>query len=72
MKITRFTSVAVLGAAAALALTACAANEGGSGDAANGSEDGTALEGTINASGASSQVAAQEAWVAGFRPQTTA
>ncbi|MGO1410619.1 MAG: phosphate ABC transporter substrate-binding protein PstS [Microbacterium sp.] len=67
MKITRFTSVAVLGAAAALALTACAANEGGSGDAANGSEDGTALEGTINASGASSQVAAQEAWVAGFQ-----
>ncbi|WP_105567657.1 phosphate ABC transporter substrate-binding protein PstS [Microbacterium halophytorum] len=67
MKITRFTSVAALGAAAAIALAGCAANEGGSSSSAEGTESGSTLEGTLNASGASSQVAAQEAWVAGFQ-----
>lgn len=74
MKITRFTSVAALGAVAALSLAGCAANEGGSdngGDAANGSESSSTLEGTINASGASSQTAAQEAWVAAFQTENS-
>ena len=54
---------AVIAIAAALALSSCAANEGGapSDGAAN------ALSGTINAGGASSQQAAQEAWTAAFQ-----
>lgn len=64
VRISRFTSAAALSAVAALALVGCAANEGGG---EGGGEGGSDLSGTINATGASSQVAAQEAWVAGFQ-----
>jgi len=68
VKITRFTSVAALGAVAALTLVGCAANEGGSSDdAASGEETASTLSGTLDATGASSQEAAQQAWVAGFQ-----
>jgi len=52
---------AVIALAAALALSSCAANEGAPADTAS------ALAGTINAGGASSQQAAQEAWIAAFQ-----
>ncbi|TFB48864.1 phosphate ABC transporter substrate-binding protein PstS [Cryobacterium tagatosivorans] len=54
---------AVIAIAAALALSSCAANEGAA------PTDGAAstLTGTINAGGASSQQAAQEAWTAAFQ-----
>jgi phosphate transport system substrate-binding protein len=54
-----------LAVVAALALTSCAANEGGApaGDTAAAST----LSGTINAAGASSQGSAQEAWAAAFQ-----
>ncbi|WP_029149366.1 phosphate ABC transporter substrate-binding protein PstS [Microbacterium indicum] len=69
MKLTRLSSVAALGAVAALTLAGCAANEGGS--TTDASADATAsassLSGTIEATGASSQEAAQQAWVAGFQ-----
>nr|WP_156357434.1 MULTISPECIES: phosphate ABC transporter substrate-binding protein PstS [unclassified Frigoribacterium] len=45
-------------------LASCATNEGGS---AGGSEGGSDLSGTISGIGASSQQAAQEAWVAGYQ-----
>lgn len=68
MKITRFSSVAALGAVAALSLVGCAANEApaGSGDESTAPSEST-LSGTIEATGASSQEAAQQAWVAGFQ-----
>jgi len=55
---------AVIAIAAALALSSCAANEGAAPDST-----ASDLSGTINAGGASSQQAAQEAWTAAF--QTT-
>lgn len=66
MKISRIARIGALGAVAALALVGCAANEtapGGSTDEPSAS----ALSGTIDATGASSQAAAQEAWVAAFQ-----
>lgn len=53
---------AVIAIAAALALSSCAANEGAAPDKA-----ASDLSGTINAGGASSQQAAQEAWTAAFQ-----
>jgi len=53
---------AAIGGIALLALTSCAANEGGTGGDSNSS-----LSGTLVGSGASSQGAAQTAWTAGFQ-----
>lgn len=53
---------AVIAIAAALALSSCAANESAAPDATT-----STLSGTINAGGASSQQAAQEAWTAAFQ-----
>ena len=66
MKISRIARIGAVGAVAALALTGCAANEA---PAAENSDAPAAseLEGTLKATGASSQGAAQEAWVAGFQ-----
>lgn len=65
MKLSRFAQIGALGAVAALALTACTpANETPSGD---GGDTDSALSGTVNATGASSQAAAQQAWVAAFQ-----
>lgn len=65
MKISRIARIGAIGAVAALALAGCAANEGGSGST-EAPTDST-LSGTIDATGASSQAAAQEAWVAAFQ-----
>ena len=66
MKLNRLAKIGALGAVAALALTACAANEGT--DTASDTTDETStLSGTLDATGASSQTAAQEAWVANFQ-----
>lgn len=70
MKLNRIAQLGAVAAIAALALTGCAANEPaanpGSGTNTPGDE-GTALTGTLNATGASSQDAAQQAWVAAFQ-----
>ncbi|MBF0815033.1 phosphate ABC transporter substrate-binding protein PstS [Microbacterium paludicola] len=72
MKITRLSSIAALGAVAALTLAGCASNEapagndGGTAPSASG-EPTTTVSGTIEATGASSQGSAQEAWVAEFQ-----
>ena len=65
MNFKRFGRTAAIAFVAVIALSSCAANEGdtaSTGDAADSS-----LTGTLNAGGASSQGAAQEAWVAGFQ-----
>lgn len=66
MKLNRIASIGAAGVVAALALTACAANEGTT-PAPSDDATGSALSGTINATGASSQDAAEQAWVAGFQ-----
>ena len=63
MKISRIARMGAIAAVAALSLTACAANENGSAP----SDGGTTLSGTVNATGASSQGAAQQAWSAAFQ-----
>lgn len=66
MKISRIARIGAIGAVAALALAGCAANEGGTG----GSSEAPAtsdLSGMIEATGASSQEAAQQSWVAAFQ-----
>ena len=66
MKLSRFAQIGALGAVAALALTACTpANEPAPGGDASG--DASSLSGTVNATGASSQGAAQQAWTAEFQ-----
>lgn len=66
MKISRIARIGAVGAVAALALAGCAANEPAAGG--NTEEPTTStLSGTIDATGASSQAAAQEAWVAEFQ-----
>jgi phosphate transport system substrate-binding protein len=65
VKISRIARIGAIGAVAALALAGCAANEGGAGSSEEPSE--STLSGTIDATGASSQAAAQEAWVAAFQ-----
>jgi phosphate transport system substrate-binding protein len=74
VKLTRIAQFGALTAVAALALTACAANEGGGGggSSADPSEGGSSLSGTINATGASSQDAAEQAWVAAFQTANSA
>lgn len=62
MKITKLGRAALIAGVGSILLASCATNEGGSGG--EGGEDG--LSGTIQATGASSQTAAQEAWVAAF------
>lgn len=71
MKISRIARISAVGAVAALALAGCAANETAP---AGGAEEpsGSTLEGTLTASGASSQGAAQQAWVAEFQKANTA
>ena len=65
MNIKRYGSIAAIALAGTIVLSSCAANEGNAG----GTEDegGSTLSGTLDASGASSQQAAQEAWVAAFQ-----
>ncbi|SDT23843.1 phosphate ABC transporter substrate-binding protein PstS [Microterricola viridarii] len=67
MNIKRLGRPAVVAVAAALVLSSCAANEGTApaGDAPT--ETATALSGTLNAAGASSQGSAQETWTASFQ-----
>ena len=57
---------AILGGAALLALTGCAANEG-SPSTGDGDTNASAFSGTLVGVGASSMGAAQEAWAAGFQ-----
>lgn len=66
MKISRIARIGAIGAVAALALAGCAANEPASGGSADEPAEST-LTGTIEATGASSQEAAQQSWVAGFQ-----
>jgi phosphate transport system substrate-binding protein len=65
VNITRFGRPAVIAIAAALALSSCAANEGG--EATTDEATTASLTGTLNAGGASSQGSAQEAWIAAFQ-----
>lgn len=60
---------AAIGAIALLALTSCAANEGGtpSETTGGGETNASSLNGTLNATGASSQDAAQQAWLGEFQ-----
>lgn len=68
MKISRIARFSAVGVVAALALTGCAANEApASADSDSDSAPASTLEGTLKATGASSQGAAQEAWVAAFQ-----
>lgn len=68
MKLNRIARVGAVAAVAALSLTACAANEPAAGGGAQPSAGGeTALSGTVKATGASSQGAAQQAWTAAFQ-----
>lgn len=68
MKLNRIAQLGAITAIAALSLTACAANEpAGNGSTTDPSSPAAALTGTLNATGASSQDAAQQAWVAAFQ-----
>jgi phosphate transport system substrate-binding protein len=71
VKISRIARIGAIGAVAALALAGCAANEGNapSGDDTTAPE--TTVSGTIEATGASSQEAAQQSWVAAFQTANT-
>jgi phosphate transport system substrate-binding protein len=60
----RFGVPAVVAVTAALALSSCASNEGG---AAASEESASSLSGNLVGAGASSQQAAQQAWIAGFQ-----
>ena len=64
MNLKRFGVPAVVAVTAALALSSCASNEGG---AAASEESPSALSGNLVGAGASSQDAAQQAWIAGFQ-----
>jgi len=73
VKISRIARVGAVGAVAALALAGCAANEGGTPEGSTEPSTST-LSGSIEATGASSQEAAQQSWVAAFQtanPDTT-
>ena len=65
MKLSAFAKVAAIGGIAALTLTSCAANEGGS--ASDETAAASSLSGELVGAGASSQGSAQEVWVAGFQ-----
>jgi phosphate transport system substrate-binding protein len=64
VNITRYGSIAAIALVGAIALTSCAANEGGT---TTPSE--STLSGTLDGAGASSQGSAQEAWVAAFQTE---
>jgi len=64
LNLKRTGSLVAIAAVGTMLLASCATNEGGS---AGGSEGGSDLSGTISGIGASSQQAAQEAWVAGYQ-----
>ena len=66
MRLTRISRAAVIGVAAALALSSCAANEGGGGGT-DVSASGSDLSGDLVGIGATSQSAAQESWIAAFQ-----
>lgn len=66
MKLNRFAQLGAVAAISALALAGCASNETPSGGG-SASEGGSDLTGTLNATGASSQDAAEQAWIAGFQ-----
>ena len=63
MNLKRFGVPAVIAVTAALALSSCAANEGG----AAPEESASTLSGNLVGAGASSQDAAQQSWIAGFQ-----
>ncbi|MCD2444239.1 phosphate ABC transporter substrate-binding protein PstS [Agromyces sp. SYSU K20354] len=63
MNLKRFGVPAVVAVTAALALSSCAANEGGAAPA----ESASTLSGNLVGAGASSQDAAQQSWIAGFQ-----
>lgn len=65
MKLTRIAQIAAVGAIAALALAGCASNE--SGGSSTPSDNASALTGTLNGSGATSQQVAVQAWTTGFQ-----
>ncbi|MFT4281979.1 phosphate ABC transporter substrate-binding protein PstS [Microbacterium sp.] len=68
MKLNRIAQLGAVAAVAALALTGCAANEpAGNGSTNSPGGSSSALSGTLNATGASSQDAAQQAWIAAFQ-----
>jgi phosphate transport system substrate-binding protein len=64
VKITKLGRAALIAGVGSILLASCASNEGGSGSSEEPAEG--AVSGTIEATGASSQTAAQEAWVAAF------
>ncbi|MFT4215425.1 MAG: phosphate ABC transporter substrate-binding protein PstS [Microbacterium sp.] len=64
MKLTRIAQLGAVAAIAALSLTSCAANEGGT--TTTDSDAGTSLSGTLVGQGASSQQVAIQAWTAAF------
>lgn len=61
----RYGTATAVAAAATLTLSSCAVNEGGATEPAE--NGGTSLTGTLSGVGASSQAAAQEAWIAEFQ-----
>ena len=65
MNLKRYGAPAVIAVTAALALSSCAANEGGAASGDTGSE--STLSGNLVGAGASSQDSAQQAWIAGFQ-----
>lgn len=69
MKLNRFAQLGAVAAVAALALAGCASNEAPPAGGGDPSEGASNLTGTLNATGASSQDAAEQAWIADF--QTT-
>jgi len=66
VKLTKFGTIGAIAAVSALALAGCAANEGGT-PAGPSEAPETTLSGTIAGAGASSQGAAEEAWIAAFQ-----
>ncbi|MBT2498171.1 phosphate ABC transporter substrate-binding protein PstS [Agromyces sp. ISL-38] len=63
MNLKRFGVPAVIAVTAAIALSSCAANEGG----AAPEESASSLSGNLVGAGSSAQDAAQQAWIAGFQ-----
>ncbi|WP_431803276.1 phosphate ABC transporter substrate-binding protein PstS [Microbacterium sp. bgisy203] len=66
MKLTRIAQLGAVAAVAALTLTACAANEGGTTAPTDTESAAAALSGTLNGQGASSQQVAVQAWTSAF------
>lgn len=71
MKISRIARIGAIGVVAALALAGCAANEPAGNSNGSSSAPSSDLSGTIEATGASSQEAAQAAWVSAFQKANT-